>query len=179
MSFQILDVVLYGFNRERRALSLNTGRLNIITGSSKTGKTALIEIIDYCFSASECGIPEGTIRQTVEWVGIRLKLTEGQVFIVRRLPTVTQAASSDVFYTLGRDLILPDYAALAQTTTPKGLQGLLTTHAGISENIHEPPPGQTRRPLTANIRHALFYCFQQQSEIIGNVQKCLHGLIFD
>ena len=84
-----------------------------------------------------------------------------------------------VFYTLGRDLILPDYAALAQTTTPKGLQGLLTTHAGISENIHEPPPGQTRRPLTANIRHALFYCFQQQSEIIGNVQKCLHGLIFD
>ena len=168
MSFQVLDIVLYGFNQEKRVLSFNPGRLNIITGASKTGKTALIEIMDYCLGSSECGIPEGIIRQAVEWVGIRLQVTEGEVFIARRLPTSGQASSSDVFYTVGQTITLPEYSVLAQTTNPKALEGLLTAHAGISQNVHEPPPGQTRNPLTANIRHALFYCFQQQSEIISN-----------
>jgi uncharacterized protein YydD (DUF2326 family) len=168
MSFQICDVVLYGFNRERRILSLNPGHLNIITGASKTGKTALIEIIDYCLGSLECNIPEGIIRQAVEWVGIRLQIVDGQVFTARRLPTAGQAASSDVFYTVGQNVDIPEYSTLSQTTNSKTLEGLLTAHAGISENIHEPPHGQTRQPLTANIRHALFYCFQQQSEVISN-----------
>ncbi len=124
--------------------------------------------MDYCLGSSKCGIPEGIIRQTVEWVGIRLQVIEGQVFIARRLPTNGQASSSDVFYTVGKDVAIPEYSVLTQTTNPITLEGLLTAHAGISHNIHEPPPGQTRNPLTANIRHALFYCFQQQSEVISN-----------
>ena len=168
MSFQVLDIVLYGFNEERRVLSLKPGRLNIITGSSKTGKTALIEIIDYCFGASECRIPEGIIRQTVEWVGVRLQVTDGHVFIARKLPLGGQDASSEVFYSVGREIVLPEYSSLIQTTNPTALERLLTTHAGISQNIHEPAPGQTRNSLIANIRHALFYCFQQQSEVISN-----------
>jgi len=168
MSFQILDIVLYGFNQEKRVLSFKPGCLNIITGASKTGKTALIEIMDYCFGSSECSIPEGFIRQAVEWVGIRLQVRDGEVFTARRLPPRGQASSTDVFYTVGKTATPPEYSVLVQTTTPKALEGLLTAHVGISQNVHEPPPGQTRRPLTANIRHALFYCFQQQSEVISN-----------
>ncbi len=168
MSFQVINIVLYGFNQEQRVLSLKPGRLNIVTGSSKSGKTALIEILDYCFGASECGIPEGVIRQTVEWVGVRLQVPEGQVFVARRLPPNGQLASSDVFYAVGKIIGLPVYSSLMQTTNPKALEKLLTTHAGISQNIHEPPFGQTRTPLPANIRHALFYCFQQQSEVNSN-----------
>jgi len=168
MSFQILNVVLYGYNRKRRILSLTPGRLNIITGASKTGKTALIGIIDYCLGSSKCDIFEGIIRSTVEWVGIRLQVIEGQVFIARRLPTSGQVASSDVFYSIGQNLDIPDYSMLIQTTNSKTLEEILTAHAGIGENIHEPPEEQTRQSLTANIRHALFYCFQQQSEVISN-----------
>jgi len=167
MSFQILDIVLYGFNREKRVLPLNPGHLNIITGASKTGKTALIEIIDYCLGATDCRIPEGIIRETIEWVGLRLQVTEGQVFIARRLPVSGQAASPDVFHTVGQEVNLPDHASLVQTTNLKALESLLTAYAGILENVHE-PPGQTRRPLSANIRHALFYCFQHQTEISSN-----------
>ncbi|MBN2224066.1 MAG: DUF3732 domain-containing protein [Deltaproteobacteria bacterium] len=168
MSFQILNVVLYGYNRKRRILSLNPGRLNIITGASKTGKTALIEIIDYCLGSSYCSIPEGIIRQTVEWVAIRLQVVEGHVFVARRLPSAGQAASSNVLYIVGQNVDIPEYSALIQTTNSNTLEGLLTAHAGIAENIHEPSQGQTRQPLTADIRHALFYCFQQQAEVISN-----------
>jgi hypothetical protein len=168
VSFQILDIVLYGFNRQRRILSLRPGELNIITGASKTGKTALIEIIDYCLGSSECTIPEGVIRRAVEWVGVRLQVAEGQAFVGRRLPRSGERSSSDVYYDLQVNLVPPEYSALRQTTNPQALEGLLSQHAGITENIHQPPEGQTRRPLSANIRHALFFSFQQQSEIVSN-----------
>lgn len=167
MSFQILDIVLYGVNQQRRVLSLRPGQLNIITGASKTGKTALIEIVDYCMGSGECRIPEGVIRRAVEWVGVRLSVPDGEAFIARRLPNNGAQASSDVYYSVGASIEVPEYAELRQTTNPRALEGLLTAHAGIRANVHEPPPGQTRAALSANIRHALFFCFQQQSEIIS------------
>lgn len=167
MSFQILDIVLYGVHQRRRVLSLRPGQLNIITGASKTGKTALIEIVDYCMGSGECRIPEGVIRRAVEWVGVRLSVPDGQVFIARRLPNNGAQASSDVYYSVGASIEVPEYAGLRQTTNPSALEGLLTAHVGIVANVHEPPAGQTRASLSANIRHALFFCFQQQSEVIS------------
>lgn len=35
--------------------------LNVVTGKSSTGKSALIEIFDYCFGSSENTIPKGVI----------------------------------------------------------------------------------------------------------------------
>jgi hypothetical protein len=167
MSFQILDIVLYGFDGQQRVLSLRPGQLNIITGASKTGKTALIEIIDYCLASDECRIPEGIIRRTVEWVALRLQVTEGQIFIARRMPPRGGTASPDVYYDLQKEIEIPEHSALRQTTNRPTLEALLTQHAGISENIHQ-PSAQTRQPLTANVRHALFFSFQQQSEVISN-----------
>ncbi|MFB3896959.1 MAG: DUF3732 domain-containing protein [bacterium] len=167
MSMQIFDIVLYGFNKKKRVLALKPGRLNIITGASKTGKTALIEIIDYCFGSSECRI-YGVIRKSVQWVGVRLQIAGGQVFIARRLPVAGQAVSSDVYYTVAKEISIPEHSSLIQTTNPKALEGLLNAHAGITENIHETPSDQTRSSLKANVRHALLFCLQQQGEIISN-----------
>jgi hypothetical protein len=168
MSFQILDIVIYGFNGERRILSLRPGQLNIITGDSKTGKTALIEIIDYCLGSETCRIYEGIIWKAVEWVGLRLQVEEGQAFVARRLPDKGKKTSFEIYYDLQREIELPEYDALRQTINPQTLKTLLSQHAGIGENIHQPPYGQTRDPLCANIRHALFFSFQQQSEVISN-----------
>lgn len=44
MSIQILDIVLYSTQGARRVLSLRPGEMNIITGDSKTGKSALISM---------------------------------------------------------------------------------------------------------------------------------------
>jgi len=37
--------------------------LNVVTGKSSTGKSALIEIFDYCFGSSDYTIPDGIITQ--------------------------------------------------------------------------------------------------------------------
>ncbi len=52
-----------------------------------------------------------------------------------------------------------------------GLETLLSRKIGISENLFSPPEGQTRGALSANIRHAMFYCIQGQDEIAA--QKIL------
>ncbi len=168
MSFQVSDIFLYSFDGELREVTFRPGTVNVITGSSKTGKTALISILDYCLASGSCDVPEGVIRQTVEWVGVRLVTDGGHIVIARRLPESGRASSSDIFYATGADLAIPEYDDLVQTTNPAGLEGLLSMHAGIGPNVHQPPAGQTRDPLTATIRHALFYCFQQQSEVISN-----------
>ena len=51
MTMQILEIVLYNQNGEKRALSLLLGKVNIITGSSATGKSAIIDIVDYCLGS--------------------------------------------------------------------------------------------------------------------------------
>jgi phage shock protein A len=169
MSFQILNIVLYSNKGEKRIIELKPGALNIITGDSKTGKTALIEIIDYCLGSSECNIPEGIIRRSVSWAGLRLQVQGGEVFVARKLPPRGESKSSTtVYYDVKKKIEIPEYSALRQTTNTDTLELLLTKHAGIGENIHEPAESQTRLALSANIRHALFFTFQQQSEVISN-----------
>ena len=168
MSFQIKDIVFYGHNGEMRRLEFAHGRLNIITGASKTGKTALIAVLEYCFGSSECQIPEGIMRRAVAWAGVRLAVPAGEAFIARRLPAPGRNSSSDVHYAVGNQVELPPADQLTQTTNPNALEGLLAAHAGIGQNRHDPPPGQTRLPLQAGIVHALIYCFQHQTEIDSN-----------
>lgn len=174
MTMQILDIVVFSHDGQRRVLSLNIGRVNIITGASKTGKSALIDIVDYCFGADECRVPEGPIRRFVSWFGLKLQLDSGQAFIARRCPGARAASSEECFVEVGDEVEVPDGVNLRQTTNTKGLGALLTSWTGIQDNLHEPPAGQTRAALSATVRHALALCFQPQDEIIRRHQL-FHG----
>lgn len=170
MTIQILDLVLYAHDGRRRVLQFRPGEVNVITGASKTGKSALIDIIDYCFGADECRVPEGIIRQTVSWFGVRLKLPSGQAFVARRCPGSRAQSSEDCFVDIAKEVRLPNLQELSQTTNTNGLLSLLSGWSGIGENINEPLLGNNRRPLSAGFRHSLLFCFQPQDEIIRREQ---------
>ena len=174
MTIQILDIVVFSHHSESRVLSLNAGAVNVITGASKTGKSALVDIVDYCFGAGECRVPEGPIRRSVSWFGLRLQLESGQAFVARRCPGHRALSSEECFIEVGDEVEVPGAAALRQTTNTKGLGSLLTSWSGIHDNVHEPPAGQTRNALSATVRHALALCFQPQDEIIRR-QQLFHG----
>lgn len=64
MKFTINSIILWPRNAEHspRCLSFNSEAVNIITGASRTGKSALIPIIDYfCNMVAVCDI-SGTTR---------------------------------------------------------------------------------------------------------------------
>lgn len=72
MSIRILEIVVYGHAGQHNSIRLNGSGLSIVTGASKTGKSSLIDIIEYCFGRETCNVADGVIRQHVSWYGILL-----------------------------------------------------------------------------------------------------------
>lgn len=165
MSIQLLDIVLYSTRAERRVLSLRPGALNIITGDSKTGKSALISVVDYCRGSSSCAIPRGVIRDNVAWYALRLTDGSAEHLVARRSPDSGKTATSDAHYIVGSTVTIPTADELSVTTNIDTVVERITSVVGIGLNVHEPPNGQTRAPLTAKLRHALAFVFQPQTEI--------------
>ena len=64
MKFNIEKVILWPKKSELgyRAVEFVPDKINIITGASRTGKSAIIPIIDYCLGSDKCTIPVDTIR---------------------------------------------------------------------------------------------------------------------
>jgi len=165
MSFHILDIAIFNANGERRSLTFQPGKVNIITGGSQTGKTALIDIVDYCLARTEYTVRAGVIRDTVTWYVVRLQVKGQQVVIGRPAPPNGQKTCSEVFLNTGSEIALPEYAELKPNTNVAALNVLLTELVGIQPNEHAPPPSQTRNPLGANISHTKYYLFQPQYRI--------------
>lgn len=62
MKSYIKSIIIFNKNGKKRIVPLKQG-VNIITGESKTGKSALVEIIDYCLCSTRCTIPKGKITE--------------------------------------------------------------------------------------------------------------------
>jgi hypothetical protein len=162
---QILEIVLYGNNGEKRTVPFNIGAVNIITGKSGTGKSALIEIIDYCLGRTESTVPDGVIRDKVAWFGLLLQFEKGQVFVARQTPPSHTNRNNKAFILEGEKVESPETAPKEPNTNIESIENELTLRLGISPNLNTPEIGETRLQLEANIRHALFYCFQHQNDI--------------
>lgn len=170
MSIQICNIVLYSHDGKKRVLSFNVGEVNVITGASKTGKSAIIDIVDYCFGSGTCRVPDGIIRRSVSWFGVRLQFGAGQGFIARKCPPRSSNSSEECYLVVGGDVEIPEFDSIHQNTNSKGLVTTVSDWTGVMENIHIPSKGQIRRPLAASVRHGLMLCFQPQDEIIRREQ---------
>jgi hypothetical protein len=164
MSFQLLEIGLYNQGGELRRIAFQPGKVNVVTGGSKTGKTALIDIVDYCLGRNECNVPLGVIRDTVKWYALRIQGGKRQVVIGRPAPPEGQRTCSDVYLSVAGQVGLPPFAELQSNTNTNALTSFLTEFIGITPNENV-PVGLTRPALKATIRHALFYLFQPQYRI--------------
>ncbi|OAI45807.1 hypothetical protein AYO44_12335 [Planctomycetaceae bacterium SCGC AG-212-F19] len=162
---QIRELVLYSHTGEIRRLPFKLGVLNVIAGESGTGKSALINIVDYCFGRDSCPIPARVIRDAVKWYGLLLQFGKGQVFVARAAPVPPLLTNSEIHYTVGDTIDIPPMDRLLPNTNPSSLNGYLTRMMGVSENLNVPPLGQTRDNLEATLQHAKLLALQYQDEI--------------
>ncbi len=171
---QMRAILIYSHDGRHRVVSFEPGRVNIISGDSRTGKSAILGIIDYCFGASECDVPEGKVRRNVSWFGLLLQTRRGQAFVARQLPLGEGKSNEAIYVKTDAVLEVPPASELRQTTNREGLRSLLASWVGLTEYLHEPPEGQTRLPLAATISHALTFCLQSQNEIAQR-RHLFHG----
>jgi len=162
---QIREIVLYGHSGQKRTLKFKLGAVNIITGGSSRGKSALIEIVDFCLGKSHFTVPEGRIVSSTSWFGVLFQHGEERIFVARANPALKRfKANGSAFIDRGTTLESPRQAPEPNSNT-EALINLLTAILGIKPNLFIPPAGQTRSPLSATIREASRFCFQGQSEL--------------
>ena len=165
MTLQVRAISIYSRDGERRDVTFKLGALNIVTGASKTGKSALLDIVDYCWGRGECTVAEGEIRRGVSWFAVHLDNDGEGILLVRKNPGPAGKSSDEIFFARGIEELPRDPTGFHKNITAEGLKSQLSAILGISENIHIPDEGATRQPLEASSRHAIIFCLQAQDEI--------------
>jgi len=108
MQLAILKIVLWPQDPSQapRVIPFAPGKINVITGESGTGKSALTWIIDYCLGSGKCSIPVGLIRDVTGWFGLHLKLANTEMIVARRNPG-DQQTTTDFYWAEGLNLTVP------------------------------------------------------------------------
>jgi hypothetical protein len=166
---KIKSIHVYSDDGRRRDLAFHDG-LNIITGRSSTGKSALSEIIEYCIGRSSFNVPEGVIRDKVAWYAVVYRFPGEEVLVAKPAPTPGALTASSAMVRRGAVVDAPEFDQLAINDTDAGVEKLLSGLLGIPENTTEVPIESTRDSYDANIKHALYYLFQKQGIITNKEQ---------
>ncbi len=171
---QLKAVALWNRDGACRTLKFQPNALNIITGEAKAGKSAMLEIIEFCLGRQTVSLPEGVLTRTVRWYGLLAGTETHTVFIGRPGPDEGQATVSGAHLAFGGpDLDFPPFEELEANTNAEAVTEYLTRLCGIGEYEHQPPTQATRQPLRPTIRHASLLCFQRQNEI-ANPRQLFH-----
>ncbi|MEU5288557.1 DUF3732 domain-containing protein [Streptomyces sp. NPDC020755] len=162
---QLLAIILYSKSGNRQVLDFTPGALNVVTGESKTGKSALLEIVESCLGRDAVQMPVGPITSTVSWYAALFQLDSGRVFVGRPAPKPGKASTQQAMIVFGADLEPLEYDELEVNADTNAVREQLGRRIGIEENLHEPPTGSSRQAVEAHIGHAALLCLQRQSEI--------------
>ncbi|MEW1583472.1 DUF3732 domain-containing protein [Streptomyces microflavus] len=162
---QIRSIILYSKSGEKRVLDFRLGELNIVTGTSETGKSALLDIVDYCLGRDEATLPVSPIFTTVAWYAVILQLADTRILAARPAPGPTAKSVTNAMFEVGSDLGVPELADLRINTDSTQLRQQIGRRIGIGDTRSEPSAGSLAGPLSANLGHAVMLCLQNQDEV--------------
>lgn len=174
---QISKIVLYKDSEHRRIVPFTTGKVNIIVGDSKTGKSALIDIVDYCLGSGSCHIASGVIRENVYWFAVEVDFGQDTYLLARQNPDIKQVSSvSEMYLAKVHDEFLPSFDDIYPNTNVEAVRLFLAAKIGLHENVQIPDDGGTRDPLPVSFLHCRQYCYQPQSLIAINERLFYHTM---
>ncbi|MGX7006042.1 DUF3732 domain-containing protein [Caballeronia sp. KNU42] len=170
---KIKSIHIYSHDGQRRDLRFKVDGLNIITGRSSTGKSALSEIIEYCMGRSTFNVPEGIIRDKVAWFAVIYQFSQEQVLIAKPTPTAGGTSCSTAMQRRGGQLTVPNFKDLVANTDDDAVVALLSRLLGIPENRTDVAIEHSRESYDANVKHTYYYLFQKQG-IVANKDQLFY-----
>ena len=163
---QIAKIVLYKDNQHVRVVPFNRGKVNIIVGDSKTGKSALIDIVDYCLASDDCHVASGIIRRNVYWFALVVDFGQDLYMFARQNPDIKDvSAVNEMFFAKVNELYIPAFDDIYPNTNIDSVKQFIAAKIGLSENVQTVDDGGTRDPLPVTFKHSRQFCFQPQSLI--------------
>jgi len=151
---------------EPRVIPFKRAMVNVVSGQSGSGKSAILHIIDYCLGSSKCSIPVGKIRDLTDWFAIDVTVAETRQVISRRTPGAS-AGSYDISVVQVRDdsrLERP-----VKNTTLPALKDMLSRLARLPSLPIRPPDDSGSSGFEGRIsfRDLVAFNFQPQ-HIVAN-----------
>lgn len=137
--------------------------VNVLSGESRTGKSAISSIIDYCLGSRDCMIPIGRVRDNASWYGIVAMVEDKRYLFARRNPTDTNVTNEALI----RELQKPDDIPLsipAGTEDAHEIVNLLARIGGIPDIPRSDYGYQNERLSFRDTTHLLF----QVQDIVAN-----------
>lgn len=170
---KIKSIHIYSHKGQRRDLQFKVDGLNVITGRSSTGKSALSEIIEYCMGRSSFNVPEGIIRDKVAWFAVIYQFEREQVLVAKPTPPGGGASCSTAMLRRGTELQAPLFEDLAVNSDDEAVVTLLSRLLDIPENRTDVALEHSRDSYDANIKHTFYYLFQKQG-LVANKDQLLY-----
>lgn len=166
---KIKSLHIYSVDGRRRDITFHDG-LNILTGRSSTGKSALSEIIEFCMGRSTFNVPEGVIRDKVKWYAVIYRFEGEEVLIAKPAPAPGAQSSSGAMVHRGAEVNAPAFEELTLNDNDDGVVALLSALLGIPENTTDVAIESSRGSFEANIKHTYYYLFQKQGLVANKDQ---------
>lgn len=166
MQFQLLNIIIWPkiTDLPPRLVSFEPGKLNIITGASRTGKSAIIPIIDYCLASGDCNIPIDTIRDYSSWYGVIFQTNDDQILLCRKVPEGNKA-SSEFYFQRAKVLSIPPQIKEGNEKT-EGIKHILNSISSVPYlNLSEEEKQNYKGRLS--FRDLMALVFQSQ-DIVAN-----------
>lgn len=80
--------IWFGEAYEPRVLTFEENKVNVITGSSSTGKSNILAIIDFCLLSTKSNIVKPIVNEFSDWYGLEFTLGEQFFAVARPAPSI-------------------------------------------------------------------------------------------
>jgi hypothetical protein len=171
--WNIREIAFYGAGGRRRTLEFDVDKVNVITGASGTGKSAIIDAIDYCLGSKDCKLPF-FVRNHADAVAIHWARGDSDLIVGRKIPKAG-SGTSQMFVRTGRNLRLPDTSeGLEGPTNRDTARSMIEKTFGI-QDTDDPAVAAKAEKGRATIRDVPPYLFLSGDVIISR-ETLLHDL---
>ncbi|MCG9968418.1 DUF3732 domain-containing protein [Pelotomaculum terephthalicicum JT] len=167
MKLVVLKLIIWPKDTKKspRILNFKPASINLVTGASKSGKSAVLEIIDYCLASSDCSIPKfGPIRRSSSWYGLLVDTSEGEKLIARKDPD-DQNSTDDFYLSEGRNIEIP--SLITKNTNRDIIKAMLARLAKLPQvdsDFAETGSGYKGKPSFGDMKAFMF----QPQPIVAN-----------
>jgi hypothetical protein len=176
MDCYIKQIIIFDKEGEKRTVTLNRG-LNIITGNSKTGKSSLIEIVDYCFCSKTSNIPRGKISEFAHLFAVILEFPTKYLVIGRK--SYFEGGNRNIYVKVETDenkieKLDLDYFLQLNPLKLEEAKRFIEANFNLSvSNISESDDVEDREKRKASLREMTSFFFQHQNLVANK-----HALIY-
>jgi Protein of unknown function (DUF3732). len=157
MRFCINKLILWLKSGEMRIIPFLNNKVNVITGNSDTGKSSILDIIDYCLCSSKANIPNQHIGVNVLWYGINITINSKQ-YTIARGEVKNSRPSSEYFFSGDGGIPELPYSSIGSSE----LKTILEQEFSINDSVTFAYGGKNI-PQSTKISYRYFLMFNTQS----------------